>query len=1108
MTRRLSASRLNHFLGCQHRTWLWLTGVAPPETEDSALELVRAKGFEHEATVLARLQARYGAAVRIPDAVPLPERVRATAEAMAAGAPLIYQAAFANERWVGYPDYLVRMEDGTSERPRYEPEDAKLAKAAKAEHLLQLNIYAHLIEQATGAPVESGTIHVGGGADPERFDLRQTRHITARLVAQFEQFTVQTAHDTRAVRTAACAQCDYKLRCEAEWRAADSPVFVAGIRGDQIVRLERAGIQTLTALAARDPEQPTPDLGAGTFFKLVRQAKLQTAAKAAGKGLVEVLPIEPGRGFALLPPPQPGDLFFDIEGDPLYPEGLEYLLGLYGPLSPDGANSFLPIWAHDHPAEKLAFEQLMTLFRDHFVRWPTARVYHYAPYETVALKRLAMRYATMEAELDQMLRDQRFVDLYKVARQAIRASTESYSLKDLEKIYWGSREGEVTNAGDSIVQYERWRELGDAGILDAICRYNENDVVSTARLRDWLEDLRPAGAGYGLSEIDPEVDGSAPDDRALARGAFEQKRRELAAGVRASMVGDAAVRDLLAELLWFHQRAQKPVWWEIFDRQTWTNDELTEDPESLGGLRLESQVQDKRSYVATYRCPPQDTRLKVGSAPKIAATLEPAGAIVALDAEQGVAVLRRGVAKGDFPDSCCLSPGAPIDQKNLVQGLTRLLERLTSDPTSDQALIDLLLRRPPRLLDRAAGEPVICPGEDLLSRTIAAVRALDRSTLIIQGPPGTGKTFTTARAIVALLRDGKRVGVSSNSHKAINNVLSAVERHAKEIGFVFEGAKKGSRGDAETGFDGDFITTVNNSDEVQDQHRLVGGTAFHFAVEEPGAYDVLFVDEAGQVALGNLAAMSGCARNLVLVGDQMQLPQPVQGIHPGETGLSCLDYALCEHATVPANRGVLLNVSYRMHPAVCGFISEAVYDGRLIAHPSTRQRELRVSGSVSPALKPFGLSVVELEHEGRTQSCPEEAAAVAELIRDLVGQDFVETGDVRHLRLEDILVVTPFNLQVALLRQRLPQGARVGTVDKFQGQEAPVVIISMATSYGGDAPRGTEFLFNRNRLNVAISRAKCLAIIVRSRRLLDVPSASRDDLPRLDFLARFDTAAT
>jgi len=1105
MTQRLSASRLNDYLACAHAAALWLDGVAPPEEEDAALELVRKKGFEHEADVLARLEAELGPAVSVPSKGDLLVRARTTIEAMNQGAPLIYQGALFDERWVGFPDFLVRAQQDPQGRWLYAAEDAKLARRAKPEHVIQLGVYRKLLADVTGQAAGGGTIHVGGGADAERFDLCQSAHITTRYMEEFQAFADASSRATRPLPNPSCGRCAFKPRCEAEWRAADSPTFVAGLRSDQLLKLEKAGVTTLARLAGLPAEATVPGIGDEALGKLIAQARLQDQARKAGAHSVEVLPPEPARGFALLPPPAEGDLFFDMEGYPHDPGGLEYLFGLYGPLGPAGEDRFKGFWGHDAAGEKLAFEGVMDLFVEHLARFPGTHIYHYAAYETVALKKLASRYATREAELDRLLREQRFVDLYRVAKQGLRASTESYSLKHLEKIYWGQRSGEVTNAGDSIVEYERWRVTSDPSILEAIERYNEDDCVSTAKLRDWLEGLRPAGAAY--DRLPPQEPIAALDDRAEAREALDRERRTLAERVRGSGVGDASFRDLVAELLWFHQRANKPQWWALFDRQTWSDEELIDDLEGLGGLELVAQERlprPARSDVATYRFPPQETKLRAGQSCKIAATLEPAGVIEELDPAAGVIRLKRASNRGDYPPRCGVSPEGPVDQRDLIAAVAAFAQRVAEgDLQKDQALVDFLLRRAPRLKGRPSDEPVLSPGEDLVEGTVRAVRDLEESCLFIQGPPGTGKTYTASQAILALLEDGARVAVASNSHKAINNLLAAVEKRAKQAEFVFRGAKKASRSDPESEFHGAHIANVYASSDAGADLQLVGGTAFHFCQENAAAFDYLFVDEAGQVCLANLVAMARCARNIVLVGDQMQLPQPVQGVHPGETGLSCLEYLLQGRATVPPEQGVLLDTTRRMHPKICGLISEAIYDGRLKAHSLTERRELLGL----PEIPGAGIVHVPVRHQGCRQASAEEAETVAAIIERLLsGRLRDEDGSVRALTLTDVLVVAPYNAQVNLLKRRLPDGAQVGTVDKFQGQEAAVVIVSMATSEGAEAPRGTEFLFNRNRLNVAVSRAQCLAIMVCGENLLRVVAGDVEDLPRLDLVARVQAA--
>jgi predicted RecB family nuclease len=1100
MERLLSASRLNKHLGCPHQSALWLAGVEPQPVADPTLELVRKKGFEHEAKVLAALEAELGAAIRIDDKGALEDKVAATLAAIKSGAPLIFQAGLADERWMGLPDYLLRR-DG--EAVRYEPEDAKLAHKPKAEHVLQLALYGELIEKLIGYEVGDGVLRVAGG-DPVTFDLRDFRFILRRLMTEFEVFAQTANHLTRAVPCKACRLCDYRGRCEEEWRAADSVFYVAGVSFAQVLKLEAAGVSTLAQLVNAVPEK-VAGMEDKTVAKLSAQARLQLQARDTGKIPVEtILPLEPGRGFHLLPAPDAGDLYFDMEGDPFFGDGIEYLFGLWGPI--DGKDpGFRSLWAHDEAEEKTAFEQFIDLISEHLKHHPNAHIYHYARYEPNALKRLAMRYATRELVLDDMLRARRFVDLYAVARQGLRAGVESYSLKELEKIYGVARSGEVTTAAASIAEYETWRTTGEASILQSIESYNKDDCVSTARMRVWLESLRPVGADY---QIIGETSAAKPE-KVAERKALETRKQDAAAGVRASDVADERVRELVAELIWFHQRALKPGYWAMFERQSWTDEDLVEDAESVGLVTLDPKVApvpDKKSLLTTFRFPPQDTKLKLADTPRIAMTLANAGTIKELDPEAGTIVLRRG--PGGYPLLFSLIP-SPLSRPEPPEAVLAFAERFAdASLDDDQALMDFLTRATPRLKGRNPGGAIAAEGADLVQETIRAANDLDQSYLFVQGPPGTGKTYTISEVVIDLLRKGHRIGVASNSHKAINKALEEVEERAKEQNFSFSGVKKARDDVPETYFDGGNIKTVTDAKAVQPNHALVGGTAYFFSrADQLGAYDHLIVDEAGQVSLGHLVAMAGAARNLILVGDQMQLAQPIQGVHPGETGMSCLDYLLSGAAIVAPNHGILLNESRRMHPDICTFISEAIYENRLHPHPSTKGRHLVVSADAHPAIRPSGISFLRIKHEGSLQSSPEEVVTVASLVEALTKQSISVNGAVRQLERKDILVVAPYNMQVNLLRQSLPPDVAVGTVDKFQGQEAPVVILSMTTSRGSEAPRGTAFLFNKNRLNVALSRAQCLAVVVCGENLLDGAANSIVDLKRLNLFAHAEARA-
>lgn len=496
----------------------------------------------------------------------------------------------------------------------------------------------------------------------------------------------------------------------------------------------------------------------------------------------------------------------------------------------------------------------------------------------------------------------------------------------------------------------------------------------------------------------------------------------------------------------------------------------------------------------TYLFPEQETKLKVGDKVTNATTGEPLNSITSLDEETRRLVLRIGV-KREMPDRLSIGPGQPIGTNVLRDALYRFADGLTGQEAPYPALEAILRREPPCVTAHAPGSPLTDETQSMLPQVIDTVACLTNSYLFIQGPPGAGKTWTGSHVIAELLRRGKRIAVASNSHKAINNLLTAVENVATEKSITFRGAKKSNAGDGSC-LDGRQIRDVMRADDISNDDKLVAGTAWLFAdATFDRAFDILFVDEAGQVTLANLLAMGTCAHNIVLLGDPMQLGQPTQGTHPGQSGESGLEYLLDARATVQPDMGVFLPTTWRMAPAVCTFISEAVYDGRLKPEKHTARQKLVLKSAPDPVLREAGIVFVPVDHEGCSQKSPAEANRIAVLFANLMQQEFIDRDECkRPIGLDDILVVAPYNMQVNLLKQVLPEGARVGTVDKFQGQEAPVVIISMATSSGDDLPRDIGFLFSKNRLNVAISRAQCLAVMVASPKLTAVKCATVEQM--------------
>jgi uncharacterized protein len=1089
-----SASDLVNFLGCAHSTVLDLRHLEVraelPRETDKYLELLQIKGLEHERAYLEILKSSGRTVAEIPADAKLEARVRLTRGAMLDGIDVIYQGALLSPPWHGYADFLLRVDDNRSPRRfSYEVADTKLARSAKPKHVIQLCIYSTLVAEVQGVLPRHTHVVLGDGR-VELLKLDDFLHYAAIARRRFEDFVNSDTRETSAEPCGHCQFCRWADGCDAVWDASHHLSLVANINRSQIAKLRANDVGNMRDLAALPDATKIARVQDTTLERIRAQARLQVAKRDGGPDTVELLPLVAERGFARLPRPSDGDLFFDMEGNPLHEGGtLEYLFG-FNHLDGDGRQAFTPFWAHDRAGEKRAFQDAIDFVVARLARHPDAHVYHYAAYEESALKRLAMFYGTREGEVDDLLRGRKLVDLYKVVRDAVRVSEPRYSIKNLEVFYAPAREGAVASGGDSVVTYENWRSTGDAALLQEIADYNAFDCASTRGCRDWLLSLRPDGIERYARSPDGVKEVEAAEERRAAEDATLAIQNALLDGAESE--ADREWRELLGHLLAFHKREAKHEWWEMFKRMDMSLEQLLEDRASLANLERDpdvAPVKVKKSFVHTFRFPDQDFRVRVGDKVLRAGVSEGTIEVVSLDEEERRIALKIGPSRSAFAYPLSIIPDGPMN---------------------DQVLRDAIARYAQAVIDGQADELSALTG--LLKREIPCFAHDDQkgSYRLIQGPPGAGKTYTSSHRIVDLLARGKRVGVSSNTHKAINNLLSAVEKHAVERGVTFRGVKKGSGEDQRLNGGGCIEDTADNAVAASRDYQLVAGTCYLFSRPDfDRSLDYLFVDEAGQVSLANIVAMGMCARHLVLVGDQMQLSQPTQGIHPGGSGVSVLEHLLGDLAIVPEDRGEFLSVTRRLHPEICKFISEAVYDGRLTpADGNERQRLVLDDGVGLAAIAPSGIRFVDVAHDGCSQDSNEEAERIAATFDSLLGQRWCDIEGVeRPIGLADILVVSPYNAQVTLLRQTLPKGARVGTVDKFQGQEAAVVLISMATSSGEDLPKDIGFTFSKNRLNVAISRARCLAVIFASPRLLEVACNTIDQMRLVNTLCWVKTYA-
>jgi predicted RecB family nuclease len=1096
------ASDLVNFLNCRHLTTLDRFAahriIKRPHFDDPMLEILRARGLDHEAAYVQHLcdEEKQAIVVNREDA----NAFDLTVELMRKGVDVIVQARLDHGDWGGWADVLLKV-DGRSKfgNWQYEPVETKLASETRGSTLIQLCLYAELLTELQGAPPEFLRVVVPNVEFvPENYRFDEYRAYFRFVRRSFESEVRKElpgsikASGSYPDPVPHCDVCNWSSECKQRRIDDDDLSLVAGMRKLQRKELATSGVSTLRALAELPIPIPLkPNRGSVAALERLReQARLQLESRIDGTIRYELLPLESKDGLSALPTPSRLDVFLDLEGDSLAEkDGFDYLFGYA--FEDDGeVVQYESMWALSPLDEKVAFERLIDMIIDRRRRDSSMRVYHYAPYEPTAMKRLMGKYATRADELDEILRAEVFVDLYRVVRKALRAGVDSYSIKKLEPIYEFTRVTDLRVASRHLRAVEYAIAKGDAASLTDEVRskvqlYNRDDCLSALQLRDWLESLRHQEEERLGAEIPRPVPPEPKVNEQL--GVRLARIREVSEALTASLPIDRTPNQqaqwILAQLLEWHRREDKVDWWEYFYFNAMGEEELLDERAGIAGLELVRRVETtpRGVVIDRYRFPPQDTDFDKGDdafeprseKPSAVATVD------AIDMEGCTVDLRKGAARAEYHPKAIFKHDN-VSNPDAVGALLRLGEfvrdqGIDSDG-SFRAARDLLLRRKPRLFPSNA---LLLNGESTVDAARRVVLKLDHGVLAIQGPPGTGKTYTGARMIIDLVRAGKKVGVTATSHKVIRNLLDEVVRAAPNENLSVRcmhrltNKTRGSRAGI------DEITDAGKAVQklLAGEYDVVGGTAWLWSKQElEASVDVVVVDEAGQMSLANVLACAQATKSLVLLGDPQQLEQPQKASHPEGSELSALEYLLDGHETMPQERGLFLGETWRMHPAICAFTSELFYEGKLTSHP-----ELNVQQVVGPT--PFagaGLFYVPVTHNGNQNSSPEEAASVAEIVNSLLANSVTWTnvnGETQEITLQDILIVTPYNAQVSEIGARI-KGARVGTVDKFQGQEAPVVIYSTATSSPEDAPHGMEFLFSRHRLNVATSRARCVCILV------------------------------
>ena len=1131
-TIRLSATDLANHLACRHLTALNRAVAekrlaSPPQRAD--LTLLRDLGEKHEQAYLAHLESQGLGLSRPPDAAerePEQAAIERTGTAMRSGVDVIVQAALVEGRWLGRADVLRRVE-----RPSglgawsYEVYDTKLALETRGGSVLQLCLYSDLLAEIQGVTPEF--MHIV----PPRPEFPPETYRFADFAAYYrrvrhrltESVDSEEARDTYPEPVSHCDICSWWKTCDDRRRSDDHLSLVAAISKQQTRELESRGIGTLAALAGEPiPLRWKPKRGAKESYERAReQARVQLAGRTAGRAVHEWLPVVEGRGLTLLPDPSPGDVFLDLEGDLFAGEGgLEYLFG-WAWRGAAGEPEYRSMWALDRAAERQAFETFVDEVIALWERHPGIHVYHYAAYEPGALKRLMGRHATREAEIDRMLRGGVFVDLHLVARQALRASVEEYSIKKLEPVFGYERAQALPEAGAHLRAVQRALELGSADAITGDSRrvveaYNRDDCVSALELRDWLERERTRMVEAGADIPRPAPKESAPSEDLSERDARTKRLAEiLLTGIPdepSERTPEQRAIHTLAHVLEFHRREEKAPWWEYFDLQKKTDEELLDETAGLAGLEFVGRAGGTdKAPIHRYRFPKQETSVRAGH--KLHAPLpdgREVGDVMSIDLiARMIDIKKRKAFAADHPSAVFSHKmiSAPKQAESLFRLGEWVADHGVAAPGPYRAARDLLLRWPPRLAEQPGHGDLRHSGESGIDAARRLVSTLHHSVLGIQGPPGSGKTLAGARMIVDLVAEGRKVGVCATGHEVIRNLLERVIALAEADGVGVRCAHKPD----EIAEEPAQILEVKDNEAALEalQHGaadVLGGTAWLWSRPEfAESVDVLFVDEAGQMALASVLAIAQGAKSLVLLGDPRQLEHPIKGSHPEGTAASALEHLLNGEPTIPPDRGIFLEETWRLHPSICEVTSELFYADRLKARAGLEIQALLGE----PTFEGAGIWFVPVEHDGCRSSSQEEVEIVRSLVKKLTAAGVLwrdAQGWERTLTLDDIVIVAPYNAQVADLCAALP-GARIGTVDKFQGQEAPVVIYSMTTSSPEDVPRGMEFFYSPNRINVATSRARCACILVGSPRLFGPECQTPRQMLLANAFCRFREAA-
>ena len=1059
-------------------------GAKIPEKEKTKTEIeYQRQGEEIEATFLSKIKlngfdgiSRNKIDLKIIKGHSTDEKIKNTEDSILSGNNIIYQACLSNDNLIGYPDFLVK----SNQKNEFEVLDVKRSKEPKKSHVTQIQAYNFLLKESKyNSDPENFHIINSTEHTHNQFKVNESYESFIELKNDFLNFVFEiekkTVPELMQLLDEVCVYNINKLpKCETI-PANDDLINVVGLNKKQkkILKPLVKNIEGLSKFKSRKMK----GISEVVLEKLIEQAGMQYTKIKNQKSEFKLLPQIENKGFCRLPKLSKNDLFFDIEGDPTIDGGHEYLFGIID----NSLDNFKSFWAEEYDQEKKAFEAVLDFLKNHIIKYPESHIYHYNHYEVTSLKRLSIKYDDMEI-LDFLLRNNKFIDLYPITRESLITSEKGLSIKDLEIFYMDKRETEVTSGADSVDQFLEWKAKhnrnDDKEILRQIESYNRDDCKSTKLLLDWLHVIKPENVNIQITnELKPLIQESNIEYKKAKKQILSTKSEEM------------TIKELVSDMLEFHKREEKSEWWLFFDRGKKDYQELINDMEAIADCKkIKYFKNDKGNPNLELTYPNQFFKIKTEK--EVVSlddqNLSTLGKIIKTDIENNRIIIQTAKTKPieSFPSHFNLGAKGPIPSKKLRASLYRLADSFYQNK-APKNILDLLNISKPSFKNNYKFDESIKQNEFLKFTTKALIN-LNNSYLFIQGPPGSGKTYTTAFAIIELLKIGKKIAITSNSHKAINQVLETIDKlyQQKEEKFKFKGIKKSS--DTESRYESLNIENSTSSLKyLKGDYQLLAATKYELCNKDyDGIFDYVFIDEAGQFSIADAIVCALSGQNLVLIGDPKQLNQPSSISHPGKSGLSALEYILNNQNTVKEGYGIFIDQTRRMNKKINSFISATFYDDRLISHNETLERNLIIDNySSSLRLPNEGIVLVETDHEDNAQNSDEEIDIIKKIFNFLLNQNITIKEKTRKIVIEDILVIAPYNVQVNSLSERLPPENRTGTIHNFQGQEAPISIVSMTASDDDNAPRGINFLFDPRSLNVAISRAQCLSIVIMNKKL-------------------------